>query len=68
VSYPPVKAWHLLIDVAILASVIGKKLLLFCIAKCRLCGPSRHFAATQQFSRFRGEADIQLAALAEPDL
>jgi hypothetical protein len=21
-------------------------------------GPSRHFAATQQFSRFRGEADI----------
>ena len=22
-------------------------------------GPSRHFAATQQFSRFRSEADIQ---------
>ena len=27
-------------------------------------GPSRHFAATQQFSRFRSEADIQRAALA----
>ena len=31
-------------------------------------GPSRHFAATQQFSRFRSEADIQRAALTEPDL
>src|SRR5258707_4654402 len=29
-------------------------------------GPSRHCAATQQFSRFRGEADIQRAALTEP--
>jgi hypothetical protein len=27
-----------------------------------LVGPSRHFAAAQQFSRFRSEADI------EPDL
>jgi hypothetical protein len=26
------------------------------------------FAATQQFSRFRSEADIQRAALKEPDL
>ena len=25
-------------------------------------GPSRHFAATQQFGRFRSEADIQRAA------
>ena len=31
-------------------------------------GTSRQFAATQQFSRFRSEADIQRAALAEPDL
>jgi hypothetical protein len=23
-------------------------------------GPSRHFAATQQFSRFRSEADIEV--------
>jgi hypothetical protein len=29
VSYPPVKAGHLLIDGAILASVIGKKLCAF---------------------------------------
>jgi hypothetical protein len=28
-------------------------------------GPSRHFAATQQFRRFRSEADIQRAALTE---
>ena len=27
------------------------------------CGPLRHFAATQQFGRFRNEADIQRAAL-----
>jgi len=32
------------------------------------CGASRHFAATQQFSRFRREADIQQAALTELDL
>jgi hypothetical protein len=32
------------------------------------CGTSRHFAATQQFSRFRSEADIQRAAITEPDL
>jgi hypothetical protein len=31
-------------------------------------GTSRHFAVTQQFSRFRSEADIQRAALAKPDL
>jgi hypothetical protein len=31
-------------------------------------GPSRHFAATQQFGRFRSKADIQRAALTEPDL
>jgi hypothetical protein len=30
-------------------------------------GPLRHFAATQQFGRFRSEADIQRAALTEPD-
>jgi hypothetical protein len=30
-------------------------------------GTSRHFAAAQQFSRFRSEADIQLAPT-EPDL
>jgi hypothetical protein len=30
------------------------------------CGTSRRFAATQQFSRFRSEADIQRAALTEP--
>jgi hypothetical protein len=30
-------------------------------------GPSRHFAATQQFSRFHSEADIQQAALTELD-
>jgi len=31
-------------------------------------GTSRHFAAPQQFSRFRSEADIQRGALAESDL
>jgi hypothetical protein len=31
-------------------------------------GPSRHFVVTQQFSRFRSEADIPRAALTEPDL
>jgi hypothetical protein len=31
-------------------------------------GTSRRFAATQQFSCFRSEADIQRAALKEPDL
>ena len=31
-------------------------------------GPSRHFVAAQQFGRFRSEADIQRAALTEPDL
>jgi hypothetical protein len=31
-------------------------------------GPSRHFAAAQQFSRFWSEADIQRAARTEPDL
>jgi hypothetical protein len=29
---------------------------------------SRHFAATQPFSRFRSEADIHPAALTEADL
>jgi hypothetical protein len=28
-----------------------------------VAGPLRHFAATQQFGRFRSEADIQRAAL-----
>jgi hypothetical protein len=31
-------------------------------------GPSRHFAARSDSGRFRSEADIQRAALAEPDL
>jgi hypothetical protein len=31
-------------------------------------GPLRHFAALQQLGRFRSEADIQQAALTEPDL
>jgi hypothetical protein len=31
-------------------------------------GTSHHFAATQPFSRYWSEADIQRAALAEPDL
>jgi hypothetical protein len=31
-------------------------------------GPSRHFAAAQQFSRFRSEADIQRDANTESDL
>jgi hypothetical protein len=31
-------------------------------------GTSRHFAATQQFSRYRSDVDIQRAALTEPDL
>jgi len=31
-------------------------------------GTSRHFAATQQFGRFRMEADIHRAVLTEPDL
>ena len=30
-------------------------------------GTSRHFAATQQFSRFRSEADIQRAAFTVSD-
>ena len=29
-----------------------------------LIGPSRHFAASQQFGRFRSEADIELFTLA----
>ena len=33
-----------------------------------LYGPSRHFAATQQLSRYRSEADIQRAGLTELDL
>jgi hypothetical protein len=32
------------------------------------CLDEEHAAATQQFSRFRSEADIQRAALTEPDL
>ena len=32
-----------------------------------LFGPLRHFAATQQFSCFQMEADIQRAPLTEPD-
>jgi len=31
-------------------------------------GTSRHFVAMQRFSRFLSEADIQRAAIAEPDL
>jgi hypothetical protein len=31
-------------------------------------GTSRHFAVTQQFGRFRSEADIQRAAFTVPDL
>jgi hypothetical protein len=31
-------------------------------------GTSRHFSATQQFSRFWSKADIQRAVLIEPDL
>jgi hypothetical protein len=31
-------------------------------------GTSRQFAATQHFGRFRGEADIECAALTELDL
>jgi hypothetical protein len=33
-----------------------------------LLGPSLHFAATQQFRRFRSEADIQRGAITAPDL
>jgi hypothetical protein len=32
------------------------------------CGPSRRFAAAQQFSRFKSEADIQRDALTGLDL
>jgi hypothetical protein len=32
------------------------------------CGTSRRFVATQQFGRFRSEADIKQAALTEPNL
>jgi len=35
---------------------------------CNKIGTSRHFVAMQQFSRFLSEADIQRAAIAEPDL
>jgi hypothetical protein len=40
------------------------------LLRCRMSalGPLRHFAATQQFGRFRSEADIQRAALTELDL
>jgi hypothetical protein len=31
-------------------------------------GPSRHFAAMQQFGRFSREADIPRAALTKPNL
>jgi hypothetical protein len=31
-------------------------------------GTSRHFAATQQFGRFRSEADIQRAEFTVPNL
>jgi hypothetical protein len=33
-----------------------------------LIGTSRHFVATQQYGRFRSEADIQRAAPSEPNL
>jgi len=35
--------------------------------KRSVIGPSRRFAAAQQFSSFRSEADIQRVALTEPD-
>jgi hypothetical protein len=37
-------------------------------ARLSVHGTSRQFAATQQFSRFRSETDIQQAAITEPDL
>jgi hypothetical protein len=42
--------------------------MLFAVVRESAVGTSRHFAATQQFSRFQSEADIQRAAIAEPDL
>jgi hypothetical protein len=42
VSYPPVKAGHLLIDGAILASVIRKKLSVFLQCKMSMMAQSRH--------------------------
>jgi hypothetical protein len=48
--------------------VIGKKARCFSAVRNVANGPSRHFAATQQFSRFRREADIQRAGLTELDL
>jgi len=42
--------------------------MLFAAPHGSACGPSRRFAAAQQFSRFRSEGDIQRAALTEPDL
>jgi hypothetical protein len=39
----------------------------FCAVHESGSGPSRHFGATEQFSRFWSEADIQQAALIEPE-
>src|SRR5258708_7496396 len=47
VAFNPVQQWLRLINLKKISAV----------------GTSRHFAATQQFSRFRSEADIQRAAL-----
>jgi hypothetical protein len=44
-----------------------RKVAVFLAMRSEAFGPSRHFAATQQFGRFR-KADIQRAALTEPDL
>jgi hypothetical protein len=58
VSYPPVKAGHLLIDGATLASVIGKKLSVFSAMQNVDNGPSRHFAATQHFVAFAAKRTL----------
>jgi hypothetical protein len=46
----------------------AKRLAVFPQRKMTPIGPSRHFAARRQCSRFRREADIQRTALTVPDL
>jgi hypothetical protein len=53
-------------DISVVAILRGPDLFRTCVMSG--VGTSRHFVAMQRFSRFLSEADIQRAAIAEPDL